>query len=122
MIWTCVGAVSGFIAVALGAFAAHVLHGRLAPDMLAVFDTGARYQLAHAAALIALGFGADRLRPADTRAVGALFAVGSVLFAGSLYTLALTGVRAWGAVTPLGGLALLAGWAWLAWAATRART
>jgi uncharacterized membrane protein YgdD (TMEM256/DUF423 family) len=121
MIWTVVGAVSGFLAVALGAFAAHGLHGRLAPDALAIFETGARYQLAHALALVALGFGADRLRPGDARAVGALFAAGSVLFAGSLYALALTGVRAWGALTPLGGLAFLAGWAWLAWAAARAR-
>jgi len=121
MIWTVVGAVSVLLAVALGAFAAHGLHGRMAPDMLAVFDTAARYQLAHALALVALGFGADRLRPADTRAVGLLFAAGSVLFAGSLYTLALTGVRAWGAVTPLGGVAFLAGWAWLAVAALRAR-
>src|SRR5258708_19235426 len=84
MIWTVVGAVSGFLAVALGAFAAHGLHGRLAPDALATFETGVRYQLAHALAQVALGFGADRLRPADGRAARTLFSAGSVLFAGRL--------------------------------------
>ncbi len=120
MFWTFAGAVSGFLSVALGAFAAHALKGRLAPELLAVIETGVRYQLAHALALVALGLGAGRLTPRDTRAVGGLFVLGSALFSGSLYVLAGTGVRAWGAVTPLGGAAFLAGWAWLAVAALRA--
>jgi uncharacterized membrane protein YgdD (TMEM256/DUF423 family) len=79
------------------------------------FETGARHRLVHAVALVALGFGDARLPAA--RGAGLLFVLGTVLFSGSLYALALSGVRAWGAVTPLGGLAFLAGWAWLAWAA-----
>ena len=117
MIWTFAGAVSGFLAVALGAFGAHALRGRLAPDMQAVFETAARYQMAHALALVALGLGSARLAPRAVRGVGALFVAGTVIFAGSLYALALTGERGWGAVTPVGGLLFLAGWAWLAAAA-----
>jgi uncharacterized membrane protein YgdD (TMEM256/DUF423 family) len=117
MIWTFAGAVSGFLAVALGAFGAHALRGRLAPDMQAVFETAARYQMFHALVLVALGLGSARLAPAAVRGVGALFVAGTVIFAGSLYALALTGERGWGAVTPVGGLLFLAGWAWLAAAA-----
>ena len=121
MIWTFAGAVSGFLAVALGAFGAHALRGRVAPDLFAVFETAVRWHLAHALALVALGLGAARLSPGAVRGIGALFVVGTVVFAGSLYALALSGVRAWGMVTPVGGLAFLAGWAWLAWAALLAR-
>jgi len=120
MIWTALGAASAFLAVALGAFAAHGLRAHLASDMLVVFGTGARYQLIHAVALVALGLGADRLSAYDVRIVGALFLVGTVLFSGSLYALALSGARVLGAITPLGGLAFLAGWAWLVFAAVRA--
>jgi uncharacterized membrane protein YgdD (TMEM256/DUF423 family) len=120
MIWTALGAISGFLAVAAGAFGAHALRGHLAPEALAAFETGARYQLAHAVALVAVGLGGGRLAPRDLRAVGTSWALGSVLFAGSLYAYALTGVRALGAVTPLGGLGFLLGWAWLAVAAWRA--
>jgi uncharacterized membrane protein YgdD (TMEM256/DUF423 family) len=115
MTLVALGATSAFLAVALGAFGAHALRDRLTPDLLAVFETGARYQLIHAVALVALGFGQARL--AAARGVGLLFVLGSILFSGSLYALALTGTRAFGAVTPLGGLAFLAGWAWLAVAA-----
>jgi uncharacterized membrane protein YgdD (TMEM256/DUF423 family) len=115
MILVALGALSAFFAVAFGAFGAHALRERLAPDLLAVFETGARYHLVHAVAIVALGFAEARL-PA-VRVAGILFLAGTVLFSGSLYALALTGVRAWGAVTPLGGLAFLVGWAWLAWAA-----
>ena len=121
MIWTALGAVSGFLAVAAGAFGAHALRGHLAPEALAVFETGARYQLAHAVALVAVGLGGGaHLSARDVRIVGVSWVAGSVLFAGSLYALALTGVLAWGAVTPLGGLGFLLGWAWLAVAAWRA--
>ncbi len=120
MIWTTVGACSALIAVALGAFGAHGLRGVFAPDRMTVFETAARYQLVHAIALVALGLGAQRLSPGAVRGVGTLLLLGTILFSGSLYAFTLTGVPAWGAVTPFGGLAFLAGWAWLAWAAWRA--
>ena len=115
MILVALGALSGFLAVLLGAFGAHALRDRLTPDLLAVFETGARYHLVHAVLIVALGFAEARL-PA-VRVAAMCFLLGTVLFSGSLYLLATTGVRSWGAVTPLGGLAFLVGWAWLAWAA-----
>lgn len=118
-IFLAAGAVSGGLAVAAGAFGAHALKARLPADLLAVFQTGAQYQLAHALALLASGWLAYRAPGAAASAAGWLFLAGTVLFSGSLYALALTGVRALGAVTPLGGLAFLGGWAALAWAALR---
>ena len=104
------GAFFGGLAVAAGAFGAHGLRGRLAPDLLTVFETGARYQMYHALALLALALLLER-RPSGTlRAAGWCFAGGTVVFSGSLYLLALSGAAWWGAVTPLGGVALLAGW------------
>jgi uncharacterized membrane protein YgdD (TMEM256/DUF423 family) len=114
------GAATGFTAVALGAFAAHGLKARLAPDMLAVFETGARYQMYHAFALLAAAWGWARWQRRAFTAAGALFVAGILLFSGSLYLLALTGVRALGIVTPFGGVALLAGWLCLGWGAWRA--
>jgi uncharacterized membrane protein YgdD (TMEM256/DUF423 family) len=113
------GAFSGFIGVAAGAFGAHALRMRLSADLLAVFETGARYQMYHALALLATAWATTRLPGALTAAAGWCFVAGTVLFSGSLYALALTGVRALGAVTPLGGVAFLAGWLCLALAATR---
>jgi uncharacterized membrane protein YgdD (TMEM256/DUF423 family) len=111
------GALSGFISVAAGAFGAHALRRRLAEDLLAIFETGARYEMYHALALLAVGALAARASSPALRAAGWLFVVGTVLFSGSLYALALTGVRRLGAITPLGGLAFLAGWLALAVAA-----
>ena len=111
------GAVSGALAVAAGAFGAHALRARLPPDLLAVYQTGAQYQLVHALALLAAGWVAARAPGGAATAAGLLFLVGSVLFSGSLYALALSGVRALGAITPVGGLAFIAGWLALAWAA-----
>jgi uncharacterized membrane protein YgdD (TMEM256/DUF423 family) len=113
---------AGFVGVALGAFAAHALKSRLAPDMLAVFETAVRYQMYHVFALIAAAWAWARW-PAHIFAIaGWLFIAGIVVFSGSLYLLALTGVRGLGAFTPLGGLAFLAGWLCLAWGAgTRLR-
>ena len=108
------GAVSAFIAVAAGAFGAHALRARLAPDLLAVFETGARYQMYHALALLAVAWAATRWPGVPVRAAGWLFIGGTLLFSGSLYLLALTGTRWLGAITPLGGLLFLAGWAALA--------
>jgi len=111
------GSASALIAVALGAFGAHGLRARIVPDMLATFEIGVRYQMYHALALLAVGAIAGRLPTGAVSAAGWLFVAGTVIFSGSLYTLALTGQRWLGAVTPLGGLAFLAGWAVLAWAA-----
>jgi len=107
------GALSGFVAVAAGAFGAHALRARLDPALLAVFETGVRYQMYHALAVL-LSAALDAHRPAPlTRAAGWCFLCGTVIFSGSLYALALTGLRILGAVTPLGGLLFLAGWATL---------
>ena len=108
------GAASAFVAVAAGAFGAHLLRSRLTPDALGTFETGARYQMYHALALFAVAWATTRWPAPPVRAAGWLFVVGTVLFSGSLYLLALSGVRWWGAVTPLGGLCFLAGWALLA--------
>jgi uncharacterized membrane protein YgdD (TMEM256/DUF423 family) len=114
------GCVSGFLGVGLGAFGAHALKARLAPDMLAVFETGVRYQMFHALALLAVGWACARWPGAATTASGWLFVAGTLLFSGSLYALALTGARGLGAVTPVGGVAFLAGWLCLAWGAWKA--
>lgn len=113
------GALSGGIAVALGAFAAHALKGRLDAQLLVTFETGARYQMYHALALLAAGLLAERLPSRLVAASGVLFLAGTLLFSGSLYALALTGVRGLGAVTPFGGVAFLAGWLCLGLAAGR---
>lgn len=108
------GAVLGFLGVAAGAFGAHALRARLEPDLLAVFETGARYLLVHAVLLVALAAVPEPRRPGTIALAATLVASGAVVFAGSLFALALTGARLWGAVTPLGGVLLLAGWATLA--------
>jgi len=118
-IFFIIGSLSGFLGVALGAFAAHGLKGQLAPELLATFEVGVRYQIYHALALLAVGLGRARFPGPWLTAGGWLFVGGTVVFSGSLYLLCLTGVRVLGAVTPLGGLALLAGWLCLAWAAWR---
>ncbi len=112
-----IGSLSAFLAVALGAFGAHGLKERLAPEMLAVFETGVRYQMYHALALLAVAWACTRWPGAVVNASGWLFVAGTVIFSGSLYVLALSGVRWLGAITPIGGLAFLGGWLCLAWAA-----
>jgi uncharacterized membrane protein YgdD (TMEM256/DUF423 family) len=111
------GALAAFLGVGLGAFGAHGLRGRLSPEMLAVFETGVRYHMYHALALIMTSMIMARMTGWLVGAAGWLFAAGIVLFSGSLYLLALTGTTMIGAVTPIGGLALLGGWACLAIAA-----
>ena len=108
-----VGALAGFIGVAFGAFGAHALRGRLSPEMLAVFETGVRYQMYHAFAVLIVGIAAARFDGWLVRAAGWSFTLGIVLFSGSLYGLALTGATKLGMITPLGGLAFLVGWALL---------
>jgi uncharacterized membrane protein YgdD (TMEM256/DUF423 family) len=119
-IFFAVGAVSAFIAVAAGAFGAHALKGRLTPDMLGVFEVGARYQMYHALALIACAWALTKWPGTLTVTSGWLFIAGTIVFSGSLYALGLSGHRWLGAITPFGGLALLAGWACLAAAALKA--
>lgn len=113
------GASSAFLAVAAGAFGAHALRARLAPDLLAVFETAARYQMYHALGLLAVAWAASRWPGSLAGWAGWLFVAGTLLFSGSLYALALTGVRWLGAITPLGGVAFLAGWGCLAMLAFR---
>lgn len=113
------GAVFALIAVGAGAFGSHGLRGRLDADMLGVFEIGVRYQMYHALALLGAAWAATRWPGAWVTASGALFAVGIIIFSGSLYVLSLSGIRWLGAITPIGGLALLAGWLCLALAPFR---
>ena len=107
------GSASALVAVAAGAFGAHGLRARLTPELLAVFETGARYQMYHALALLAVAWAVTHWPGPWPVRGGWLFLVGTLLFSGSLYTLALTGARWLGAITPFGGVAFLAGWACL---------
>jgi uncharacterized membrane protein YgdD (TMEM256/DUF423 family) len=119
-LFATLGAASAFIAVGAGAFGAHALRARLAPDMLAVFDTGARYQMYHALGLFAVAWVASRWPGAAAAYAGWLFVAGTLLFSGSLYLMAFTGARWLGAVTPVGGAAFLGGWLALMLAARQA--
>ena len=109
-----------FVAVAFGAFGAHALRSKLAPDLMAVFQTAVQYHFWHALGLLAVGILLAQKPESGTLAAAAwLLVAGIVIFCGSLYVLALTGTRGWGAVAPVGGTAFLAAWAALAWAAWR---
>jgi uncharacterized membrane protein YgdD (TMEM256/DUF423 family) len=115
-----IGAALGFLGVAIGAFGAHGLRGRLSPEMLAVFEIGVRYQMYHVFALlfVAAAIGrTPRTRVLDIS--GYAFLAGVIIFSGSLYALALTATPLFGAITPIGGLAFLIGWACLAIHAAR---
>ncbi|MAO40490.1 MAG: hypothetical protein CMK70_09770 [Pseudohongiella sp.] len=114
-VFVAIAAINGFLAVALGAFAAHGLRARLPEDLLAVFQTGVQYHMYHALALFGVGllcmqYGESTL----LRASGWAFVVGIVIFSGSLYILSLSGIRWLGAITPIGGVAFLTGWLLLA--------
>lgn len=102
------GASLAFLAVALGAFGAHGLRGKISADALAIFQTGVHYQLVHALALLLLA--ALGVETKVARAAGWLFVAGVVVFSGSLYLLAISGAKWWGAITPVGGLCFLVGW------------
>ncbi len=106
------------VAVAAGAFGAHALRTTLAPDLLSTYQTAVQYHFWHALGLLALSAVLARHPASAALALGAwLLVAGVVLFSGSLYALALTGVRGFGAITPIGGVAFLGGWACVAWAA-----
>ncbi len=114
MAYVSIGALLALLGVAAGAFGAHALRGRLDPAQLQVFETAVRYQLVHALALLFVGAHGRTAPRAGAGPAGALFVAGVVLFSGSLYALVFTGVRTWGAVTPIGGLCFMAGWLALA--------
>jgi uncharacterized membrane protein YgdD (TMEM256/DUF423 family) len=108
--WLASGALAGAIGVAVGAFGAHGLRRVVPPDLLVTFETGVRYHLVHALALVAVGCALDR-RPGRWASVaGWCFLVGILLFSGSLYALVLSGARWLGVITPLGGVAFIGGW------------
>ena len=117
--WFAVGAALACLGVILGAFGAHGLKARVTPELLAVFETGVRYHMYHALALLAVGWQVERGASGLAVAAGWLFVAGIAVFSGSLYAMALTGARWLGAVTPLGGVCFIAGWALLAVAALR---
>jgi len=119
--WFAIGAWLGALGVGLGAFGAHGLRSRVSAEMVAVWETGARYQLMHALALLATGWASSRWPSAWANGAGGLFVAGIALFSGSLYALALTGQTKLGAITPLGGLCFIAGWICLAMTAMRGR-
>lgn len=118
--WFATGAVLCGLGVVIGAFGAHGLRDRLSADMLAVFETGVRYHLIHALALLAVAWAASRWPGPYIAAAGWLFIVGITIFSGSLYILAISGSRWLGAITPIGGLCLIVGWGCLAVGALRA--
>lgn len=116
--FTLLGAIFAFFGVALGAFGVHALQSTLTANGHATtYETAVQYQMIHALALFAAAWASEKWPGCWTRWAGYLFAVGIVIFSGSLYILAIFDVRVMGAVTPLGGLAFLAGWACLGWSA-----
>ena len=109
--WWILFCACGFIGVSAGAFGAHALRETLAPDRLSIFETGVRYLFYHLPALFAVGWFEEQYgRSPTSEVVGGLFALGILLFTGSLWALSLSGIRGLGAITPLGGLSFLAGW------------
>jgi uncharacterized membrane protein YgdD (TMEM256/DUF423 family) len=114
-----IAAILGLVAVAFGAFGAHALRARLSPEMLTIWKTANEYHFYHALALLLVGVMARQTPSIGYGVPAACFLAGTLIFSGSLYLLAITGMRWLGAITPIGGLLFLAGWAWLAWIALR---
>jgi len=115
MIWIRLGSILMFLAVGLGAFGAHALRARLSADMLQVFETGVRYHFYHSLALFVVAW----LSESHPSQAGVAFTFGVLVFSGSLYMLSISGVKWWGAVTPIGGLGFLVGWLLLAFGSFR---
>jgi uncharacterized membrane protein YgdD (TMEM256/DUF423 family) len=113
------GSLMAFLAVALGAFAAHALKLRLSQDMLNIFETAVRYHMYHSLALLAVAWATSRWPQTSVPLAGWSFIFGIIVFSGSLYILSLTGIRWLGAITPIGGVAFLIGWVILFWSAIR---
>ncbi|NWF59469.1 MAG: DUF423 domain-containing protein [Fischerella sp.] len=118
-IFLSLAAILGGLSVAAGAFASHALRERMSERSLLIFETGARYQMYHALALLIVALLLSRLEspPPSLLASGWLFIIGIAIFSGSLYALSLTGIKYLGAITPVGGAAFIAGWGALAFAA-----
>ena len=117
--WAAVGAGLAFLGVALGAFGAHALRSRISAERVAVYQTGVQYHVVHAIGILVVVALGSRLFPKAAGGIASLFAAGIVIFGGSLYALAITDIKWFGAITPLGGLCFLAGWGWMAIAAWR---
>jgi uncharacterized membrane protein YgdD (TMEM256/DUF423 family) len=113
------GSLMAFLAVVLGAFAAHALKLRLSQDMLNIFETAVRYHMYHSLGLLAVAWATSRWPQSSAPLAGWSFIFGIIVFSGSLYILSLTGIRWLGAITPIGGVAFLIGWAILLWTAIR---
>ena len=111
------GAINMFIAVAAGAFGAHALKHSLSADMLAVWQTAAHYQMIHALGLIAIAILMPRYQTVLLKRAGIIMLLGILIFSGSLYALAISGIRVLGVITPVGGVAFLIAWTMLTWAA-----
>jgi uncharacterized membrane protein YgdD (TMEM256/DUF423 family) len=120
-LWLALGALYGLLGVALGAFGAHALKARLTGELLPIWKTAVEYHFWHALALVLVGVLALQRPGAALNVAGGAFALGVLIFSGSLYALALSGVRGLGAVTPIGGVLLIVGWAALLWAAVTSR-
>ncbi len=118
--WIALGGLLGMTGVAAGAFGAHALKSRVDADLLVVFETASRYQMYHALILVGLGILASRIDQSLLQVAGYSFLVGTVVFSGSLYALVMTGNRSLGAITPVGGAALIFGWLLLSVVAMRA--
>ena len=110
-----VGSILAGMGVALGAFGAHALKTSLSPELLGIFETGVRYQMYHGLGLLGLAWAIGRWPERRLAPAGWLLLAGTVVFSGSLYLLVLTGARWFGAVTPIGGVALIAGWCFVSW-------
>ncbi len=113
------GSLFAFLAVGLGAFAAHGLKDKLTPDLFSIFEVGVRYHLYHALAIFVVAWLAVQYPGANPAPAGWLFLAGIILFSGSLYAMSLTGARWLGMITPVGGICFLAGWGWIGWAIWR---
>ena len=109
------GCVFGFLGVWVGAFAAHMLKQKLTPELFDIFEVGVRYHMYHALAIVAVGLAVAQWPESGVGLAGWLFAAGILVFSGSLYVLAITGTKWLGAITPIGGVAFMAGWVVLAW-------
>lgn len=119
-LFAVLGALFAATSVAAGAFGAHALKSILDPPMLAVYETAARYQMYHAVGLFVVAWLSRETHNASVAIAGWLFCAGILLFSGSLYVVALAGIKWMGALTPLGGVSFIAGWSCVAWAAWRA--
>lgn len=110
-IWIVSGCTLGFFGVALGAFGAHALAPKLSERALEIYQTATQYQMVHALALLALGLWANQHPAANAQVTGYAWVAGTMIFSGSLYALAITDIKILGAITPIGGVLFLAGWA-----------